>query len=130
MAEHLKIKVTLFRCYLKRSLNISFSLVLNLWKQRGSKTIFHVHNLWNFVTYSVYILAIFTKTDYVVSPRGSLFPWSMKQGKIRKKIAWYLFQKSMLNKANFVHVTSKSEKNIDGFRYHLSNCYRSKWNSC
>ena len=34
----------------------------------------------------------------------------MKQGKIRKKIAWYLFQKSMLNKANFVHVTSKSEK--------------------
>ncbi len=109
-ARKLQINVTLFKCYFKKSLNISFALALKLWQKRGSQTIFHVHNLWNLVPLSVYILAYITKTNYVVSPRGSLFPWSLSQGKIRKKIAWHLYQKSMLNNANFIHVTSESEK--------------------
>jgi glycosyltransferase involved in cell wall biosynthesis len=110
MANRLGVKVTRFRCYFKRTLNISFELISNLWSIRRSRPIFHVHNLWNAVTYGVYILTRLTEIDYVVSPRGSLFPWSISQGNIRKKFAWFLFQKSMLNKANFVHVTSEDEK--------------------
>ena len=112
MADKLDIKVTRFRCYFKRTLNISFELIINLWAKRGSKSVFHVHNIWNGVPFVVFILARFTETDYVVSPRGALFPWSLSQGSIRKKFVWRLFQKSMLNKANFVHVTSKDEKRV------------------
>lgn len=106
----LGVKVLTFGCWFKRTLNLSFGLALYLFHNRGQGNIYHVHNLWNAVPLITYILGRFTKTSFVVSPRGSLYKWSLSQGKFRKKIAWHIFQKRMLNSACFVHVTAESEK--------------------
>lgn len=72
--------------------------------------IVHVHNAWNFVPFWVWFLRLFTKFRIIVSVRGSLFPWSLEQGKTRKRLAWILFQKRLLLRADMVHVTSEDER--------------------
>lgn len=71
--------------------------------------IVHVHNAWNFVPFFVWLLSFFADFKIVVSVRGALFPWSMEQGRTRKALAWKLFQKRLLKKADVVHVTSQEE---------------------
>ena len=41
--------------------------------------------------------------------RGSLFPWSLKQGRLRKFLAWNFFQKNLLTRADAIQVTSQQE---------------------
>lgn len=110
LADKYKIKVNRHKCYFKKTLNFSFSLFFYLLSQRKSKAIFHVHNLWNSVPLFVYIISFLSDIKYVVSPRGALFPWSLHQGYYRKKLAWVLFQKKMLNRASFIHATDQTEK--------------------
>jgi glycosyltransferase involved in cell wall biosynthesis len=68
----------------------------------------HVHNLWNYTSYAAYKVCKKYKLPLFISPRGSLFPWSLSQGRIRKKFAWNLFQKKMLL-ASSIHTTSQDE---------------------
>jgi glycosyltransferase involved in cell wall biosynthesis len=72
------------------------------------ETIVHVHNLWNYTAYSAFKACRLYDVPLVISPRGSLFPWSLSQGTFRKKLAWNIFQKRALNTA-VVHTTSKDE---------------------
>jgi glycosyltransferase involved in cell wall biosynthesis len=74
---------------------------------RGS-TIMHVHNLWNYTSYMAFKVCRVHDMPLVVSPRGSLFSWSLAQGRLRKKLAWALFQKGVLN-ASILHTTSEDE---------------------
>lgn len=74
---------------------------------RGS-TIVHVHNLWNYTSYAAFKACQAYDMPLVVSPRGSLFSWSLSQGRWRKKLAWTLFQKRVLN-ASVLHTTSDQE---------------------
>lgn len=71
--------------------------------------ILHIHNLWNYIPFISYTIAKRFKIPYVVAIRGSLYPWSLQQGKIQKKIAWNLFQKNALNCASCIHVTDIEE---------------------
>jgi len=66
-----------------------------LASQADKRTIFHLHNLWNFVSYETYRAARQFGIPLVISPRGSLFPWSLSQGRVRKQLAWQLFQKRL-----------------------------------
>jgi glycosyltransferase involved in cell wall biosynthesis len=70
----------------------------------------HVHNAWNFVPFIVWFLSLIFHFKIIVSVRGALSPWSLEQGRTRKKIAWVLFQKRLLRKADVIHVTSKIER--------------------
>ncbi|MBF9053367.1 glycosyltransferase [Rhodobacterales bacterium LSUCC1028] len=72
-------------------------------------TLMHIHNLWNYVPYVAWQIHNKTGCDYVLSPRGSLFPWCMEIGKHRKNIALWFFQKQMLLSAKIIHVTSQQE---------------------
>lgn len=74
---------------------------------RGS-TVVHVHNLWNYTSYAAFKACQAHNMPLVVSPRGSLFSWSLSQGRWRKKIAWTAFQKRILN-ASVLHTTSNEE---------------------
>jgi glycosyltransferase involved in cell wall biosynthesis len=49
----------------------------------------------------------------VVTPRGMLEPWPMSQRALKKRAAWFLYQKRDLETADILHCTAKSEaKNI------------------
>lgn len=53
----------------------------------------------------------------VVTPRGMLEPWSLSYRRIKKKMAWALYQRQDLDAADVVHATATSEaENIDRLR--------------
>ncbi len=81
-------------------------------KQRTAGTIFHVHNLWNAVPWHVYRVAKHLKIPYVVSTRGMLKKAAVKQGLLRKALAWLLFNKQMLSRAACIHVTEEEEAKV------------------
>jgi len=77
--------------------------------KKNKNIILHTHNLWNYIPYIAYSLAKKYHMPYIVAIRGSLYPWSLAQSSLQKKIAWFLFQKRVLNSASCVHVTEMAE---------------------
>lgn len=80
-------------------------------KAEGSRPVLYVNNLWNFVAYKSWRYSVKHNLPMVVATRGSLFPWSLSQRFLIKKLAWHLFQEDMLNNCDFIHATSEQEKN-------------------
>lgn len=90
------------------SAGVTRSLIRHL--RNDSNTIVHIHNSWNYVPFIVWLLSFVFKFSIIFSPRGALFKWSLNQGKYRKLLAWYFFQKSLLKKVDSIHVTSEQER--------------------
>lgn len=87
----------------------SAELRSRLNSELGNGDIIFSNNLWNYPAFLSAFVAQTKALPHVVSIRGSLYPWSLSQGKWRKKIAWFLFQKRSLQKASLVHVTCADE---------------------
>lgn len=49
------------------------------------------------------------KIPFIMTPRGALEPWCMKNKRIKKYLAWHLYQKSDLQDASTVLATCKME---------------------
>lgn len=77
------------------------------------KVCINLHNLWNYPSFVVFRLKkiFWAKLRLIISPRWSLFKWSLSQKKILKKIIWNLFQKKLFQLADYIHITSNEEKN-------------------
>jgi glycosyltransferase involved in cell wall biosynthesis len=92
---------------------LRYSPSLNIYFQNLSlsekKVVLHTHNLWNYISYLAYSLSRKNDIPLIVAVRGSLYPWSLKQNKIQKIIAWKLFQKKFLNNATCIHATDIEE---------------------
>lgn len=99
-----------FQCKLLGSRKIAFSNQLNstLQSMLTKDDILFSNNLWNYPSLYAY-MASRNNCKHIISVRGSLYPWSLSQGLVRKKIAWHLFQKSSLNNASLIHVTCHDE---------------------
>lgn len=78
--------------------------------QITDETIIHVHSLWTYPAYLGYQIAREYNLPLVVSTRGMMYTWALKQRRCVKTIAMYLFQKSMLKHANVIHITEPNEK--------------------
>ncbi len=72
--------------------------------------VIHLHNAWNAFPLYIWFLRIFFDFKIIISARGAFFDWSLQQGKMRKKIAWIIFQKNLLKRSSIIHVTSIQEK--------------------
>ena len=73
----------------------------------------HFFGGWTYFYIKTSLLAFKFKKKVIVCPFGIFEPWSMEQKKIKKKIAWFLYQESILKKADIVHCTSQvEEKNL------------------
>lgn len=71
--------------------------------------VIHLNNIWNFPALLAWYSAKKFKIPLIISPRGSIYKWSLSQGYIYKKIALTLYQKTMLKQAALIHVTDISE---------------------
>ena len=69
--------------------------------------LFHTHNLWNFIPYIAYWLSKKYQIPLVSSLRGSI-----RLNKLRKIVAWNLFQKKIFQSSKVVHVTNKKDISI------------------
>ena len=70
----------------------------------------HVHGLWSPTLHCVIKWARSSRVPYVVSPRGMLSAWCFNHKRLKKRIGWWLYQRSDLQRAAAIHVTSEEEK--------------------
>ena len=69
----------------------------------------HDHGLWLPNNHSASVVTRRMGVPRMISPRGMLSSWALEFHKLKKAIAWRLFQRSDLQAANLIHVTSAAE---------------------
>lgn len=72
--------------------------------------VLHVHGLWRPVTHIDIQEAKRRGIPVVMSPRGMLDTWALKQKWLKKKIALWLYQEKDLRAVDLYHVTAGQEK--------------------
>ena len=71
--------------------------------------IVHFHGIWHLTLHADQVACKSRRIPYVISPRGSLDAWSMRQKAWKKKLALVLFQMKDMNDAVALHVTAEME---------------------
>ncbi len=69
----------------------------------------HSHSVWTPFTHSFTRFAQDSSFPLVVSTRGMLEPWALQHKRLKKTVAWCLYQHRDLQKAIAFHATSMSE---------------------
>jgi len=98
----------------KVSSNIHFITLKDIfkkefWTRLCSYDFIHFHGIWQFKLNILMFFAALLKLQYIVSFHGMLEPWSLKQKKNRKRLAWFVYQKYLISKSYCYHVTSNME---------------------
>lgn len=75
----------------------------------GPIDIIHDSGIWLQHNHALSQFAAGHSINRVVSTRGMLNPWAMNHGKLKKNLAWLLYQKRDLTNASGLHVTSEEE---------------------
>jgi glycosyltransferase involved in cell wall biosynthesis len=91
--------------------SLSLKQYLNESLIKNKDIVLHTHNLWNYIPFIANKMGNKHNIGVVYAIRGSLYPWSLSQGKIQKTLAWKLFQKQALQSASCIHVTEINELN-------------------
>ena len=75
----------------------------------GDPDIFHDNGVWRPYNFAVARLADKRGAPRIVTTRGMLEPWAMQHRRLKKKVAWTLFQRRDLMRAHCLHATAGSE---------------------
>lgn len=71
--------------------------------------IVHVHGLWEWPGLYARMAALSARKPLVLSPRGMIGSWSLRQGRIRKGLARLLWEERTWRSASLFHATSAQE---------------------
>ncbi|MEM6749776.1 MAG: glycosyltransferase [Planctomycetota bacterium] len=74
--------------------------------------VLHLHGVWEPVLLAAAAHARKVNTPYVVTPHGMLDPWSLSQGRLKKKFALALGFKRMIDRAAWVHALNADEAEL------------------
>ena len=96
------------RVYFNQNKFTNFNLNLN--EIVKSRNLFHLLGIWNPLIIKLFLLVKLNKKKIIISTLGALEPWALEQKKIKKKIAWFLYQKKILDNCDCIHATSSDEK--------------------
>ena len=83
---------------------------VNLEKKIKSLDVCHFYGGWTYFYLKAFVIALIHKKKKIFHPFGIFEPWSMSQKKIKKKIAWYLYQEWILKKSDLIHCVSEMEQ--------------------
>ena len=75
----------------------------------NNKLLVHVHGLWTLFLLRSARFALRKNLPLIVSPHGMLEDWARNHKLLRKKIAWWLYQKKIVMKADLLIVNSSRE---------------------
>lgn len=75
----------------------------------GNNMIVHIQNLWSLCLHRMIKECRRYDIKYLISPRGTLEPWSLRQKKLKKEVAMLMYQREDLIKAACIHATAISE---------------------
>jgi glycosyltransferase involved in cell wall biosynthesis len=92
-------------------LHVRFSDLPDEWRMPD---LLHDHGVWLGSNHACAVYARRCGIPCVISPRGMLEPWSMNHKRIKKKVAWWLYQRKDLRSAALLHATAVPEaKNLE-----------------
>jgi glycosyltransferase involved in cell wall biosynthesis len=83
---------------------------LNLIKAIRGSDVCHFFGGWDFFHIFFTCAAFYMKKKVIIHPIGFYEPWSLNQKKIKKKLALLLYQRKILQKADFLYCSSETEK--------------------
>lgn len=72
-------------------------------------TVVHAHGIWTGFDVQACRAAKRQKLPLVISPHGMLDPWSMAQKSWKKSLAWFLYQRGIMQQADLLIVNSSRE---------------------
>ena len=70
----------------------------------------HLHGIWRPHFHRMALKALTQEVPIVWSPHGMLAPWALRHKWLKKKLAWWLYQRADLKSASVFHVTSEQEE--------------------
>jgi glycosyltransferase involved in cell wall biosynthesis len=91
------------------SMFFGYSKILTKALEKSNANLFHGHGLWQLPVHQMAKVAGKNSVPYIITPRGMLEPWALKQGKLKKQVALKLFQYQDLAKAACIHATAPME---------------------
>lgn len=89
---------------------ISPRLLIWLFRNARDFDVIHFHAVFSFPTTIGMMVARYRKVPYIVRTIGQLNEWCLSQSRLKKKIMLSIVEKSNLEKAVCVHVTSEIER--------------------
>ena len=78
----------------------------NAWTEAE---VIHNFGVWTPFNHGVCALAQRIRKPYLISPLGMLEPWALSQKRLKKRLAWRLYQRRDLLRASALHATSEME---------------------
>ena len=81
-----------------------------LREEAAKADIVHNHGLWMWPNAYAREAAVAAGKPLIISPRGMLEAWSLNRSKLRKAVAWRLFERKNLQSAVMFHATAESER--------------------
>lgn len=75
----------------------------------GRPDVIHDNGIWLPHNHALSRFAREASIPRVVSPRGMLSPWAKKHKRLKKELAWFIYQKTDLRTASCLHATSEGE---------------------
>jgi len=87
----------------------SAELASALWRRVRRADVVHVHGLWTYPVLAAARVCSLLGVPYVLSPRGSLDPWALRQKSWKKRGYTLLFEHRTLRGARLLHFTSEDE---------------------
>jgi len=82
---------------------------LNKLLTESNSQLFHGHAIWDLPVHQMALTARSLKIPYIITPRGMLEPWALKQKRFKKKIALELYQYKDLKNAACIQATAPME---------------------
>jgi len=104
------VPVTYFRRYPRIDYAFSPALLAHLLASARNYDLVHITSTFSFPSVAAGVAARRANLPYVVSPRGSLQTWSVRQKRWKKQPYWSLLERRHLERAQFIHVTSAMEE--------------------
>ena len=78
----------------------------------GGVDVVHIHALWEEIQHRAATVARQTCTPYLIQPHGMLDPWSLSQGRLKKRLYLAVRLKRDLNAAAALAFTDESERDL------------------
>ncbi|HNP84279.1 MAG TPA: glycosyltransferase [Nitrospira sp.] len=69
----------------------------------------HIHGIWSLNLAKRWLFWRTRNVPCVVTPHGMLQPWALTYKRFKKKVAWSLYQRHILNRVSALHTTSTCE---------------------
>jgi glycosyltransferase involved in cell wall biosynthesis len=82
----------------------------------GEADVLHDNGIWLPHNHQLAVLAAHRHIPRVVSTRGMLEPWALRHKRLKKWLAWQLYQRRDLQRTHLLHTTADQEaRNVEGF---------------